>query len=95
MEIGDSYRANDRRYTLTAKDPDQYAVSKIPADIGTYLIQHRLEHRTDNKPMTQGELGKLIGYSQRQVSRIERGEVQLDAAERDRVSAALDSIWLP
>jgi transcriptional regulator with XRE-family HTH domain len=60
--------------------------------IGLRLAQWRLEHRSDGQPMTQAELGKLIGYSQRQVSRIEREEVQLDAAEVDRVLAALGSI---
>jgi hypothetical protein len=81
-DLGHSYRVGDRLYTLIAKNPDQY---QIPGDIGLYLAQYRSANRIDGKPMTQGELAMILSYSQRQVSRIERGEVVLGDDEVARV----------
>jgi hypothetical protein len=84
-DLGQSYRVGDRLYVLIAKDPDQYQITKIPGDIGLYLAPYRSANRVDGKPMTQGELAIILSYSQRQVSRIERGEVVLGDDEVARV----------
>ena len=84
--IGDSYRVDDRVYTLVAKDPDRYTVRRINPDetFGAWLAKWRIAHKIDGRAMSQAKLGQIIGYSQRQISRFERGEIEPEDESRIR-----------
>lgn len=76
--IGDSYRVGDRLYTLVARDPDRYTVRRInPGEtFGAWLTRWRVEHKVNGRAMSQTRLGQILGYSQRQISRFERDEIE-------------------
>ena len=85
--LGDFYDLNGRRYVLTHLDPSRFRQLAIE-ELSVYLIRYRAEQKA-GRIMSQAALGKLLGYSQRQVSRLEAGEVVVGPDEELRIREIL------
>ena len=86
-ELGDFFDLNGRRYVVTHLNPSRFRQVAVE-DLGAYLIRYRAQQKT-GRIMSQSALGRLLGYSQRQVSRIEAGEVVVGPEEELRIRKIL------